>query len=108
MHSTAYRGQSWKQCRLDMAEHFYNTLMSGETVSDANLVMRAVDLFYEMGAEQLQVSQFETATKWLRRAFDFSQSNDDNLSPADLGEMKLNVLHALGMKLDARAMLCGD
>ena len=100
--------QSWKQRHLDMAEHFYGNLESGEAAKDADFVVRVVDLCYEIGAEQLQASQHETAIKWLQRAADFSQPNTDGLNEVDLADMRLNVLQTLGTNPDTPTPLAGD
>ena len=87
-----------------MAEHFYGGLLSSEIVRDADFVARAVDLCYEIGAEQLQASQYETSIKWLQRAADFLRSDNDDGVRVNMEEMRLNVLHTLGTKPMLRVM----
>ena len=63
------------------------------------------DLFYEIGNSMLVRGQQSLATRWLRRSYDALSLHDLEKFSHDASELRLCVLHALGM-LHRYAMLC--
>jgi hypothetical protein len=94
--ASADQCQSWKQGKLDMAEHLFHEFDRIQHVKAETTVMKAADLFYEIGKEQLDQSESYIATKWLYRARDLLATRSDDFTAFDAGDLKLNVLHTLG------------
>ncbi|RMZ85181.1 hypothetical protein DV738_g235, partial [Chaetothyriales sp. CBS 135597] len=92
--------KSWKESRHDMADHFYDILMSGQLVTDAERVAKASDLFYEIGTDHFQSAQYEIAVRWLRRGLDLFDINDEALAIPGAEDIKFNIRHTLDLHSD--------
>ncbi|RMD44146.1 hypothetical protein DV735_g955, partial [Chaetothyriales sp. CBS 134920] len=93
----------WKESRHDMADHFYDTLISEQLVTDDEQVAKAADLCYEIGGDHFRSAQYETAVRWLRRGLDLFDINDEALVIPGAEDIKFNLRHTL-----VRALLACD
>jgi Meiosis protein SPO22/ZIP4 like len=98
--------QSWQQDRLDLAEHFFDTMDFAQVRSTPAAMENMVDLLFEMGSSLLHKGCYDMAVVWLKRASELLQHQDlEGLSP-DAGELKMKLLHTYGQLCSARiAML---
>ncbi|KAF5618944.1 transcription factor [Fusarium sp. NRRL 52700] len=86
---------SWKQGRLDVAEHMY--AKAGDLLHnlDPSSAEHLADTFHEIGDDLLSRGDNEMALKWLRRAFDLINDQAlERLSTEGL-ELRISIHHGL-------------
>lgn len=84
---------------MDLADHFLATFTSSVKTDDIQSTIKAVDLCYEIGVQNLKISHSEIACRWLKRAHKMveqAQGSDVSIV-GELGDLDLNVAHAYGM-----------
>ncbi|CAI4217179.1 unnamed protein product [Parascedosporium putredinis] len=90
-----YVRESWKEGRLDVAEHMYRKAGDVLKSLDVRLTENLCAVLFEIGRASLKQKDFVLATKWLGRAYEVigGQSLED-LS-RDGVELRLAILQAL-------------
>ena len=66
---------------------------------DSNISERLAELLLDIGNELLLQTVFDAALKWLRRSFEVLNKVDSICLTENGTELRLNVMHSLGMKL---------
>lgn len=91
--------QSWKEGRLDIAEHMYGKSESLRQQLDPSAAESLADTLFEVGKDLLDKNDFTMATKWLERAYEFLNSRELEQLSRDTIELRLaisqSLIHAL-------------
>ncbi|OIW27318.1 SPO22-domain-containing protein [Coniochaeta ligniaria NRRL 30616] len=67
---------SWKEDRLDVAEHMYSKSHLSNQSLDPHYAEKLADVLYEIGKDMTAKKDFQMAEKWLGRAKDLVNSHD--------------------------------
>lgn len=91
--------KSWKEGRLDVAEHMYNKSESLRQQLNPTSAESLSDALFEIGSDLLQKKDFVMAVKWLARAHEFINSLELDQLSRDAIELRLSIsqafIHAL-------------
>lgn len=91
--------QAWRQNRMDMAEQTFSHCKGMTSALTPDTVETLADLLYEIGKDFLGKRQYESAVKWLERAYDVVGEEDlDRLGP-EAGELRLSIAQTTGTHL---------
>ncbi|KAH8205291.1 hypothetical protein TruAng_000538 [Truncatella angustata] len=86
---------SWKEGRLDVAEHMYAKSESLLQRLDSISAESLADALYEIGNDLLQKSDFLMAVKWLERAYELINNQELEQLSREAVELRLSILHSL-------------
>ncbi|KAI9891976.1 MAG: hypothetical protein M1814_002171 [Vezdaea aestivalis] len=86
---------SWRQSRLDIAEHMFTKAQARleQVVRFPQAIEELADLLYEMGNDMMGKGQLELAQVWLARAAAVVDSQDLEAMSSSVGELRLCILH---------------
>lgn len=85
--------QSWREDRLDVAEHMFRKMEALGTSLDVSSAEHMADTVRQIGADAASRKDHAMALKWLRRADDLLATHDlDKLSVHGL-ELRLSICH---------------
>lgn len=87
--------QSWKQDRLDLAEHMYKKSTSCQQLLDPSTAESLADVLFEMGKDLLIKQQYENAVKWLERSYRVIGDQELDKMSTNTGELNLSVAESL-------------
>lgn len=90
---------AWRISRLDIAEHMYSRVDLSPEHLDPASAENIAERFYEIGRDRLGVKAFETASKWLSRAYDALSTQHLSRLSAEAGELRVCILQCAGMSL---------
>lgn len=91
---------AWRQSNLSMADYMYSkAIEQQQSLFDPRTSESFVDALYDIGSELLQQNVFDAATKWLQRSFDVLCGLDQGHLSESGVELRLAVMHSLGMCL---------
>lgn len=91
---------AWRQSNLSMADYMYSkAIEQQQSLFDPRTSESLVDALYDIGSELLQQNVFDAATKWLQRSFDVLSGLDPSCLSESGGELRLAVMHSLGMRI---------
>jgi outer membrane protein assembly factor BamD (BamD/ComL family) len=82
---------------MDTAEHMFakcKQLSAAHTPTSAETL---ADLLYEIGKDNLTKRNYETATRWLERAYDALVDQDMEMLSPEASELRLSTMHSIGM-----------
>ena len=79
-----------------MAEHMFAKCKQLSNDLTPETVENLADLFYEIGKQALAKHNYETAVKWLERAFDIIGEQDFGILGPEVGELRLCTMQCLG------------
>ncbi|KPI44836.1 uncharacterized protein AB675_2353 [Cyphellophora attinorum] len=85
---------AWKQERLDLANHFYQSLYKSDSTLPNFHDGRAADLCLEIGVDLLDGGLYSAALEWLERAKLQNELAEGDAAVDDPEELRLNILHA--------------
>jgi Meiosis protein SPO22/ZIP4 like len=88
--------QSWKQDRLDLAEHFFAMIDLAHARRTSAVAEEMVDLFFEIGKSLFDKGCCDMAMVWLRRALELLKNQDLGSLSLEVSELRLNLLHTYG------------
>lgn len=89
---------AWRQSNLSMADYMYSkAIEQQQSLFDPRASESFVDALYDIGSELLQQNVFDAATKWLQRSFDVLCGLDPGYLSESGVELRLAVMHSLGM-----------
>ncbi|KAI0161279.1 SPO22-domain-containing protein [Xylariaceae sp. FL1272] len=86
---------SWKQDRMDVAEHLYNTIKKSMENGDIASVEKLSDALFEIGKHLAGKKNYPLAVKWLERSYEWINSRDIELLSRDTIELRLAVSQCL-------------
>ncbi|KAH8677915.1 meiosis protein SPO22/ZIP4 like-domain-containing protein [Xylariales sp. PMI_506] len=87
--------KSWKEGRLDIAEHMYGKSESLMQRLDLRSAEDLSDVLYEIGYNLLKKQDFKMAVKWLERAHVFLSSQNLEVLSRNAVELRLAISQAL-------------
>lgn len=86
---------SWRQDRLDLAEHLFKKAIMARDIWTASTAEQFADLLYEIGRALSKQESTEESVNWFRKSafvFELETLSDCNVSAA---ELKMTVMQAL-------------
>ncbi|KAI9718236.1 MAG: hypothetical protein M1812_004226 [Candelaria pacifica] len=83
---------SWRQSRLDMAEHMFRKASVNDRHLDPNTTESFADLLFEIGKSQYDNQQYDLAVKWLDRSYDVLHKQDLERLSNDAGELRISII----------------
>ncbi|KAI1269361.1 SPO22-domain-containing protein [Xylariaceae sp. FL1019] len=86
---------SWKQDRMDVAEHLYNTIKKSMENADIPSVEKLSDALFEIGKDLTSKKNYPLAVKWLERSYQWINSREIELLSRDTIELRLAVSQCL-------------
>ncbi|KAH7133344.1 meiosis protein SPO22/ZIP4 like-domain-containing protein [Dactylonectria estremocensis] len=86
---------SWKEDRLDVAEHMYNKSEGLRHHLDAPSAEHMADTLRHIGSELSSRGDYPIALKWLRRAHELMNSQALELLSAEGLELRMSIFHHL-------------
>jgi hypothetical protein len=84
---------------MDMAEHMFSKCKQLITALMPTTAESLADLLYEVGKDCLTKRNYETAVRWLERAYDVLAEQDLELLSPEAGELRLSTMHSIGIDL---------
>lgn len=87
--------QSWKEDRLDVAEHMYSKTNSLRHCLDASSAEHMADTLQHIGSDLSSKGDFGMALKWLRRAYELINSQDLGKLSSEGLQLRLTICHDL-------------
>jgi hypothetical protein len=82
-----------------MAEHMFAKCKQFTDVLTASSAETLADLLYEIGKDSMTKRNFETATRWLERAYDMLGEQDMEFLSPEASELRLSTMHSIGTHL---------
>lgn len=79
-----------------MAEHMYSKYEQLGNALSPDTAEDIADLFYEIGKQALEKSNYEIAVKWLERSWTILEGQQLGMLSPEAGELKLCVIQGLG------------
>ncbi|KAH7153095.1 meiosis protein SPO22/ZIP4 like-domain-containing protein [Dactylonectria macrodidyma] len=86
---------SWKEDRLDVAEHMYNKAEGLRHHLDAPSAEHMADTLRHIGSDLSSKGDYPMALKWLRRAYEVMNSQALELLSVEGLELRLSIFHHL-------------
>ncbi|KAI0125122.1 meiosis protein SPO22/ZIP4 like-domain-containing protein [Xylariales sp. AK1849] len=86
---------SWKEGRLDIAEHMYSKSAPLRQGLDPTSAEDLTDTLYEIGSDFLRKNDFTMAVKWLERAYEFLNNQALEHLSREAIELRLAISQAL-------------
>ncbi|CAM1510467.1 Fc.00g008020.m01.CDS01 [Cosmosporella sp. VM-42] len=86
---------SWKEDRLDVAEHMYSKTDTLRNNLDASSAEHMADALQHIGSDLSSRGDFGMALKWLRRAYELINGQDLERLSAEGLELRLAICHDL-------------
>ncbi|KAH8730487.1 meiosis protein SPO22/ZIP4 like-domain-containing protein [Phaeosphaeriaceae sp. PMI808] len=86
---------AWRQERMDTAEHMFAKCKHLINALTPNSSENMADLFYEIGKENLKKRTYETAIRWLERAYDFLGDQSREVLSSEASELRLSTMHSI-------------
>ncbi|KAI1873577.1 hypothetical protein JX265_005199 [Neoarthrinium moseri] len=86
---------SWKEGRLDVAEHMYGKSETLRDDLDPTTAEKLTDTLFEIGRDFLGKNDSPMATKWLERAYEVISSQELEKLSREATELRLAVCQAL-------------
>jgi tetratricopeptide (TPR) repeat protein len=87
--------KSWKEGRLDVAEHMYGKSESLRQTLDPNTAETLTDTLFEIGNDLLKKNDFIMAVKWLERAYELLNSQELEQLSREAIELRLAISQSL-------------
>lgn len=82
---------------MDIAEHMFVKCRQMSANIGPKLVEDFADLLYYIGDGLLVKRNYELAVRWLEKAYDVLGEQDLEVLGPDAGELRLNIMRAVGM-----------
>jgi hypothetical protein len=89
---------------MDTAEHMFTKCKHLTSTLTPTSAEALADLLYEIGKDTLTKCNYESAIRWLERAYDIlGEQNLEMLSP-EASELRLTIMHSIGIRSLARTI----
>ncbi|KAL9618516.1 MAG: hypothetical protein Q9160_006772 [Pyrenula sp. 1 TL-2023] len=89
--------QAWHQNRLDLAEHLFSQISTACLSMHARSAEMFAEILLEIGSGLLDDMRSDSAVHWLERLHTVIEQQGLVAVSANMGELRLNVMHAYGM-----------
>ncbi|KAI1807755.1 SPO22-domain-containing protein [Daldinia bambusicola] len=87
--------KAWKEDRLDVADHLYEKVQDCNRTTNPASAENFADSLFEIGNDLVTKKNFSLAVKWLKRAYEFINSQDLDQLSREVVELRLTISQAL-------------
>jgi hypothetical protein len=82
---------------MDTAEHMFAKCKKLTNALTPNSAEPLADLLFEIGKDSLTKRNYETAIRWLERAYDTLGELDMEMLSPEASELRLSTMHSIGV-----------